>query len=126
MTTIKNIARPFGDCLTWIEETSPMFRLCCWADEKEAETGRSIWGHISCVSYSLSQVDVCTILAYAMAVLAASCILAFMVLNAANGYMMVDTLRTWFKALVEAYTHSQRVLERGPETAGYLYVIGLY
>lgn len=126
MTTIKNIARPFGDCLTWVEETTPMFRLCCWADEKEAETGKRIWGCISCISFRLSQMDICTVLAYAMAVLAAACILAFVVLNAANGYQIIDTIRTFFKALVEAYTSSQRVLERGPETAGYLYVIGLF
>lgn len=127
MTTIKVTERLFkGDCFTWIEETTPMFRLCCWADERCADTGHDVWDWISCVAFKLSQIDICTVLAYSMTVLALASVLAFMVLNAANGYQMVDTLRTWFKALVEAYTHSQSVLVKGSETANYLYVIGLF
>ena len=127
MTTIKTMERLFkGDCYTHIEETTPMFRLCCWADEKCAETGRAIWDWVSYIAFKLSQIDVCATLVYATMALSIASVLAFMVLDAANGYDMVDTLRTWFKALIEAYTHTQRVLVRGPETAAYLYVIRLF
>lgn len=111
MTTVKNIARPFGDCLTWIEETTPMFRFCCWADEKEAETGRRIWGYISCLAFHLSQVDICTIVVYSMLFIAVACILANIVLNAANGYQTIDTLKTFFRAILGHLTHVQTALK---------------
>lgn len=126
MTTIKNIARPCGDCWTRIEETTPMFRLCCWADEKKADTGKNIWGHISCIAFRLSQIDIWPVLMYLGFVLDIACIVSFMVLNAANGYQTYDTIKTCFRTALEALTHSQTVLQRGPETAGYLYVIGLF
>lgn len=110
MTTTKNIARPFGDCLTWVEETTPMFRFCCWADEKAAETGRGAWGYISCIAFRLSQVDIWTVIMHLVLIMGIACIVAFTVLNAANGYQTIDTIKAFLQAILGHLTHVQTVI----------------
>lgn len=126
MTTIKNIARPCGDCWTDIREESVLYRAGTYFGRMYEVTGNLKYETIGYWCDRAAQVDICTILVYITLALALVSVGALIDLSAANGYDMIDTIKTFFRTLVRAYTHSQRVLVKGPETANYLYVIGLF
>lgn len=125
MTTIKSIGFN-GECVTVENEESLLYRAGMYFGRMYEVTGNLKYDTIGYWCFRAAQVDIWTVIMYLGFILDIVSIVALIALNAANGYDMMDTIRTFFQTLIGRLTHTQTVLQRGPETAGYLYVIGLF
>lgn len=125
MTTIKGIGFN-GECVTVENEESLLYRAGMYFGRMYEVTGNLKYDTIGYWCFRAAQVDIYSILAYIMVASTIVSIVALIAINAANGYDMMDTIRTFFQTLIGRLTHVQTILQKGPETAGYLYVIGLF
>lgn len=104
MTTIKNIARPCGDCWTDVRNESLSFRFATYADEMYAHTGRKVWEGAAAVSMRLSMVDTDAVMALVQLVLACICIGFLLALYGVYGGRTMDVLYIWFNELIWRFT----------------------
>lgn len=125
MTTIKNIARPCGDCWTNVAEETLSYKISCWADLQYLKTDKRIYERISGITMSISLIDNDKVLSLVLFILTCMSVGALMTIYGIYGVHTIDILAGFFRAILERLTSYTSGIEYTGDGSAWLYVIGL-